>query len=264
MTEPLRRFEAKCALVTGGGSGIGLATVERLAGEGARVLLSDWNAKRGREAAESLANQGMDVQFQPHDAGDEASWGEVERRLRTDFGRLHLLVNNAYSGIAASLETLSPQVLRDSMRVNVEGAVLGMQLASRLMDEGGAVVNLSSIAALSPNTANLAYSTAKLAIIHLTQSAALGLARRAPSIRVNAVAPGPTDTHSLRATLRALNGLTKDEDILPSMANIARDLPIGRIGTTAELAAAITFLLSDDASFITGQCLSVDGGASLV
>jgi NAD(P)-dependent dehydrogenase (short-subunit alcohol dehydrogenase family) len=258
------RFAGKSAVVTGGGSGIGLATAERLAGEGARVLITDWNAKRGAEAAEALADQGLGVHFQHHDAGDPSSWAEVERRLGADFGGLHLLVNNAYSGVAASLDTLSPQVLRDSMRVNVEGAVLGMQLASRLMIAGGAVVNLSSVAAFSPNTSNLAYSTAKLAIIHLTQSAALDLARRTPAIRVNAVAPGATDTHSLRATLRALNRLPKDADLAPSLANVARRAPIGRVGAPAELAAAITFLLSEEASFITGQCLCVDGGASLV
>jgi NAD(P)-dependent dehydrogenase (short-subunit alcohol dehydrogenase family) len=257
------RFEGQVALVTGGASGIGLATVERLASEGASVLLTDRSTGRGQAAAGNLNARGLAVQFQPHDAGDESSWQEVERRVLADYGTLDALVNNAYSGAAAGLETLSPSVLRDSMRVNVEGTVLGMQLAARLMQAGGAIVNLSSVAAFSPTTSNLGYATAKLAVVHLTQSAALSLARREFPIRVNAVAPGPVDTPALRSTIRAISGLSKTDDLTEGIRAMARKTPLGRVAQPSELANAITFLLSDEAGYITGQCLVVDGGVSL-
>jgi len=258
-----RRFEGLTAIVTGGASGIGLAAAQRFAAEGARVLITDWSAKRGEAAASSLASIGYDAGFQHHDAGDLASWQAVKARVERDYGKLHILVNNAYSGAAATVETLTPEGLRDAMRVNVEGAALGLRLASETMPDGGSVVNMSSAAAFVANPDNIAYATAKLALVQITRSAAAGLARRSPPIRVNAVAPGFTQTRTLEAAVRAVGGASADADLDAALRGLVAGVPLGRVALAEEIAAAIAFLASPDASYITGQCLIVDGGATL-
>jgi NAD(P)-dependent dehydrogenase (short-subunit alcohol dehydrogenase family) len=146
------------------------------------------------------------------------------------------------------------------MRVNAAGALFGMQLAAELMSEGGAIVNVSSMAAFYPSKANLGYATAKMAMIQLSASAALALGQRTPPIRVNSVAPGAIDTHTLRTAVRALNKIGPDEDIGDNLDKLASDAILRRVGRVEEVAAAICFLASDEASYITGQCLRVDGG----
>ena len=257
------RFAGKIAIVTGGASGIGRATVQQLAHQGASVVLTDWSERRGRETEEACRTRGLDVRFQHHDAGDEASWAALETRVKDEFGTFHVLLNNAYSGRSVPFEAVTLENLRDGMRVNAEGAVLGMQLAGRLMDNGGAIVNMTSVAALAAAPENMAYATAKSAVIHLTRSFALGFAKRRPPIRVNCVAPGLADTSALQSTMRAANGLSKDADVSDIVEAAGAELPMGRIAEPSELASAITFLLSHEASYVTGQCLMVDGGYTL-
>jgi glucose 1-dehydrogenase len=255
-----QRFVGKAAIVTGAAAGIGRACVERLAQEGAQVLLTDWHAVRGERAAEEIAASGRDVRFLRHDAGDKGSWRDTIATAREMFGPLHVLVNNAYSGVAVSFEALTAETLGDAMRVNAAGALIGMQLAADAMTEGGAIVNVSSIAAFYPSSSNLAYATSKAAVLQLTGSAALALAGRTPQIRVNAVAPGAIDTHTLRSAVRALNKVDKDADLPEGLKSFASDAVLGRVGTVEEVAAAVCFLAADEASYITGQCLRVDGG----
>jgi NAD(P)-dependent dehydrogenase (short-subunit alcohol dehydrogenase family) len=255
------RLQGRIAIVTGGGSGIGYATVERFAEEGAAVLLTDWSKQRGGAAAQMLQERGYRVDYIHHDAGDESMWRDVIARVQDRFGGLHILVNNAYSGAVGTIGELTTQSLRDGMRVNVEGAMIGMRLASEAMTNGGAIVNLASIAAFRGSDRNASYAAAKLALVSLTQSAAVGFARRARPIRVNAVAPGYTRTVALERTVQALNNRPNGADLGPDLARFARSVPLGRLGEPRELANAILFLVSDEASYVTGQCLAVDGGA---
>jgi 3(or 17)beta-hydroxysteroid dehydrogenase len=254
------RFEGKVAIVTGGASGIGRACVERLAREGARVILTDWSGKRGQASADALASEGLAVEFFRQDAGDEAGWRALGDGVRERFGVLHVLVNNAYSGVATTFEDATPQSLRDAMRVNAEGALLGMQTAAELMRDGGAIVNVSSIAAFYPSQSNLGYATAKMATIQLTGTAALALGKRAPPIRVNAVAPGAVNTPTLQMAIKSFEKLGRWADGGEGLAHFASDAVLNRVAEPEELASAICFLASDEASFITGQCLRVDGG----
>jgi len=255
------RFAGRVAVVTGGAAGIGRAVVERLAAEGAAVILTDRSAARGEAAAAELAAGGGRVMFQPHDAGAEASWRALGERLAAEFGELHVLVNNAYSGAAADIATLDDAAIDAAMRVNLGGAAAGLRLATAHMRAGGAVVNVSSAAAFVANPGNLAYAAAKLAVVQLTRSTAVALAGRAPPIRVNAVAPGFTATRSLAAAVQATAPGMEDADV--QLARFAAGVPLGRVAQPSEVAAAIAFLASDDASYVTGQCLIVDGGATL-
>jgi NAD(P)-dependent dehydrogenase (short-subunit alcohol dehydrogenase family) len=146
------------------------------------------------------------------------------------------------------------------MRVNLEGALIGMNLAIPAMREGGAVVNLSSVAAFDGAPLNASYAAAKLALISLTTSAAVRCAGRSPVIRVNAVAPGMTRTPTLENTLRAIQKLPREADAGPAILEYAKAVPLRRPAEPRELANAILFLASEEASYVTGECLVVDGG----
>lgn len=255
-----RRLEGRSAIVTGAARGIGRATAERFAQEGARVLLTDWSDRRGAEAAEQLSAEGHEVAFQRHDAGDAASWAAVVDRAVELFGGLNILVNNAYSGVARSVEALTPEDLRDAMRVNLEGSLIGTTLAARAMRAGGSIVNVSSVAAFDGAPENASYAAAKLALLSLTKSAAIRYAAQDPPVRVNAVAPGMTRTPTLESTVRAVRALPKAADIDDVLSDLARRIPLRRAAEPRELANAILFLASEEASYITGECLVVDGG----
>ncbi len=252
----------RLALVTGGASGIGLATARHLAVAGARVVLSDISARRGEAAAADLRRLGLDVVFRHHDAGDPQSWSALGGHLKAEGRPLRVLVNNAYSGRAGTALSLTPEQLRECMRVNVEGALLGIQMAAELMSEGGAIVNLSSIAALRPAPQNLGYAIAKMAVIQLTQAAAITFAQAGVPIRVNAVAPGAVDTHALRSTLRVLR--PEGDGDTEALAAMAAATPMGRIAQPTEIAEIIGLLASDASGALSGHCVIADGGALLV
>lgn len=238
------RLKDKVALVTGGASGIGAAIVARFAAEGASVIAADITA-----SSTALTGEGP-VQAIRVDVADEASVRAMEAAVRARFGRLDCLVNSAgIAALAAFLDT--PVALLDRIHaINVRGSFLCGQAAARIMRDtgaGGAILNIASVSGLRGNAHRAAYGASKGALVTLTQVMAMDLA--ALGIRVNAIAPGPVDTPMAAGVhppaVRA--------------AWIAATM-LGRYGTPEELAGAALFLCSDDASYVTGQILAVDGG----
>jgi|MDSW01.2.fsa_nt_gb 3(or 17)beta-hydroxysteroid dehydrogenase len=251
MTTDSKRFTGKTALVTGGASGIGQAAVERFASEGASVMITDVNESTGASFAKSL---GSAAAFHKLDVASEDAWKSAVSECIEHFGSLDILVNNAGIGFVEGQLTPEEMTLDEWQlvnRINMDGVMLGCKLAIEAMKEtGGAIVNIASVGGLFASPLAVPYGAGKAAVIQFTKTIAFYCAKRGYPIRCNSILPGPIRT-SLYETFT-------DEQ---REAN-ARGIPMGRVGTAEEIASAIAFLCSDDASYITGTQLVVDGGLS--
>lgn len=256
------RIEGKVALITGAASGIGLGIARRFAEEGASVVIGDIAEEGGEAAAFAIRQTGAPAIYLRHDAGDEASWRATLEQTLGAYGRLDILVNNAYSGAVHSIASASLDDQLACFRVTAHGVFLGLKLAGPLMHDGGAVVNISSIAGYRASPGNAVYAAAKSAARALSRAAALDLAPR--RIRVNTVAPGIVMTPSLESTVRTLFAANTEEKIKAGMDRLKTTVPLGAIADPRQIANAVLFLASDEASFITGADLVVDGGAMLL
>jgi 3(or 17)beta-hydroxysteroid dehydrogenase len=245
------RVDGKVALVTGGASGIGLATAALLADENAKVVLTDLDESRA-SAATALSR----ARFHKLDVTREDEWIAVTDAIASEFGRLDILVNNAGVSLLKDIEATSLDEWRNVMAVNLDGAFLGCKHAIRVMKDrgGGSIVNMSSVAG-NVGAANLAaYGASKGGVRLLTKSVALHCARERYNIRCNSVHPSFVDTPMLRSMLAAARDPRKLE------ANYAKAAPLGRLAKPIEVARTIVFLASDESAFTTGAELVVDGG----
>jgi NAD(P)-dependent dehydrogenase (short-subunit alcohol dehydrogenase family) len=238
------RFTDKVAIVTGGASGIGFATATRLGAEGARVVVADLHGKASEAAATKLKELGA-----PDPLGltcDVSVESSVEATIATTlarFGRLDVVINNAGMMLFKPLEQLTGADWGDVLGVDLFGAVHFTRQAFLKM-EGGSIVNVSSVHAERTSPLVAPYAAAKAAILSLTRSAAIEGA--AKGIRVNAVVPGAIDTPMLWDN--------------PNVKSGAEKFDKGEVGRAEDVAAAIAYLASDDARFVTGAALRVDGG----
>jgi meso-butanediol dehydrogenase/(S,S)-butanediol dehydrogenase/diacetyl reductase len=241
------RFEGRVALVTGAASGIGAATARRLVREGARVWLADRDsagvAAVAAELGEAAGSQELDVR-------DREAVAAFTEAAAARFGRIDVVVNNAGIGSFGPSDVLDPDTWRDVLATDLDSVFYGTRAALPHLRAagGGAIVNTASISGLAGDYGFAAYNAAKGAVVNYTRTAALDHGHE--HIRVNCVCPGPIHT-----------GLTSFARDMPALVEAwERSVPLGRIGAADEVAAAIAFLASDDASYISGAALVVDGG----
>lgn len=247
------RMQGKVAFVTGGGSGIGAATAQRLAQEGASVVVCGRRREPLDEVVAGIVATGGKAEAVVADVSDEAGFTAALEAAARRHGRLDVLVNNAMAYTWGSIEEMSTADWHANFATSVDGTFWGTRAAMRLMKgKGGAIVNLSSICGQLGTPWMAGYSAAKAAIDNFSRAAA---AEGAPhGIRVNVVIPAVVETP-------ATAGMLADE---ASRRNTEKLIPMGRVGQPEELANAILFLASDEASYITGASLPVDGGRSSV
>jgi dihydroanticapsin dehydrogenase len=250
------RLKEKVAIVTGGGSGIGRATCELFADEGAAVVIAELNPDSGKETELRINQRGGRALAVPTNVADEASVKGMVAAAVAAFGKINIVVNNAAAFVLKGLET-TPQEWRLSLEVNVMGPAL---VAKHAVPElrrvgGGAIVNIGSISSFIAQPQMVAYNSAKAAIPTMTRCLALDLA--ADNIRVNAVCPGVVWTPTVQR-------LTHEKGLDKPAADVHPEWGGGsffqRLADPREIAHAILFLASDEASFVTGAALMVDGG----
>ncbi len=246
-----QRLAGKVAVVTGGASGIGLATARRLAAEGAKVVIGDFNPESGRVAAEEV--EGLFVQV---DVSDEAQVDALFEITNHTFGSVDIVFNNA--GISPpdddSIETTELPAWQKVQDVNLKSVYLCCRAALRYMvaQQSGSIINTASfVAVLGSATSQISYTASKGGVLAMSRELGVQFARQ--GIRVNALCPGPVNTPLLQELF------AKDEE--RAQRRLVH-IPKGRFAEPEELAAAVAFLASDDASFITASTFLVDGGIS--
>lgn len=246
------RFKGKTAIVTGGANGIGLAIVEQLCLEGAQVAFSDLSQDDGDARAAELTALGHKVLFVQGDMGDEAFCASLVDQTVATFGGVDLLVNNAFAFVAASLGAKTSD-WETSYFVGPVGFARMIQSVTPHMSGGGAVVNIGSISGHIAQKDRWTYNMSKGAVDQLTKCAALDVAEH--GVRVNSISPGWIWSREVLNAAEADGGGREKYDPIWGAYHMLR-----RCGETVEVARAALFLLSDDASFITGTDLPVDGG----
>ena len=249
------RLSGKIAAVTGGASGIGEATVRRFVAEGASVAFCDRDGERGEKVAAEIAAAGGKVVFTQADVGTEAACLAFVNGAAEKFGRLDILVNNAGIRKYEKIDEASAASWNEILNVNLLSYAFCAKAAVPLMrrNNGGSIVNIASVRSVVAGGGNLQYDTTKAAIAGLTR--ALAADHSPEGIRVNAVGPGPIFTPFHERRIAAAG-----ETVEQYNASAAKGTMLKRPGRAEEVAGAILFLASDDASYVTGTLLFVDGG----
>jgi NAD(P)-dependent dehydrogenase (short-subunit alcohol dehydrogenase family) len=246
----MNRFKDKIVLVTGAASGMGRCHAEMFAAEGAVVVATDVSDRQGREVVAGITAAGHRASYEHHDVSKEADWVRVMATIERDHGHLDILIQNAGWGVLADLEHTDAAAFDKMFAVNACSTFFAGKTAPALMKKagGGSIIAISSGAAKAASPPAFAYGASKAAICQMVRSLAVVLAP--DHIRVNAVLPGLIDTPMSKVA-------TSNPDFLAFMMSRT---PLRRVGQPRDVTAAVMFLVSEEASFITGVELPVDGG----
>ena len=246
------RLEGKVALISGGARGMGAAEARLFASEGAKVVLGDVLESEGQQVEAEIAEAGGEAVFVHLDVTSEADWQQAVDTAIERFGGLHILVNNAGIWNGGNVETQTIDGWDRIMDINAKGVFLGTRAAIPAMRESGSgsIVNISSVAGIIGSVGATAYNASKGAVRILTKSTAVQYA--AEGIRCNSVHPGPIETQMIREVY-------PDDEIRNSRVSA---IPMGRMGEMDDVAKGVLFLASDEASYMTGSELVIDGGAT--
>jgi NAD(P)-dependent dehydrogenase (short-subunit alcohol dehydrogenase family) len=252
------RLHGKCALITGAGTGIGASIARRFHAEGAKVAITDRDAKSAERLAEELGDGAIAITL---DVTQQRDWSSAVIKVERELGSLGILVNNAGVCIAGTVEELSLDQWDVSHRINLDGVFHGIRACLPLMRSGcvdglrGSILNISSISGIIAGANLAAYNSSKAAVRHLTKSVALQCAREGGHITCNSLHPAFVET----GILDAFAGSRSRQETLDKLS---RQIPLGRIGQPEDVASAAVYLCSDEASFVTGAELVLDGGLS--
>ncbi|WLR51833.1 glucose 1-dehydrogenase [Bacillus tianshenii] len=244
------RLAGKRAIVTGGASGIGEATVRKMVEEGAHVLIADLNDELGEALARELYSEQTNVAYQRVDVTSEADVKAMVEKAVAEFGGLDVIFNNAGIGQMAASTDLEESEWQNVISVNLSGVFLCAKhgIKAMLNSGGGSVINCASILGHNGQAATASYTAAKGGVLNMTKTLALEYATQ--GVRINSVSPGYIETPLLRDL---------EEEMKQQLIALH---PIGRLGRAEEVANAVVFLASDEASFVTGTDILVDGGYS--
>jgi NAD(P)-dependent dehydrogenase (short-subunit alcohol dehydrogenase family) len=249
----MQKLAGKIALITGGNSGIGLATARRFVSEGAYVFIT---GRRQAALDAAVKDIGSNITAVLGDVSKLADLDRLFETVRQQKGRLDILFANVGWGEFVPLGSITEEHFDKTFDTNVKGLLFTVQKALPLLRDGSSIILTASITASTGTAAFSVYSASKAAVRSFARCWALDLKSR--KIRVNVVSPGPIDTPGLR------NLAPSKEQLAQFKADIAASVPLGRIGSPDELASAVLFLASDDSSFITGTELCVDGGMAQI
>jgi NAD(P)-dependent dehydrogenase (short-subunit alcohol dehydrogenase family) len=247
------RLERKTALISGAAQGLGAAMARRFAEEGARVFIGDLDAEAGRATVDEICGKGGKAVFLSLDVSNEQSWADAMSLVRQEAGRLDILVNNAGINISEPVETMKVENLDKMLAVNVKGPFLGTKYAIPFMRSGGGglIINISSVSGLIGHAFTTeAYTMTKGAVTLLTKAIAVRYAK--DNIRCNSINPSTVNTALVQELLK--DPVKKQQRL--------DEVPLGRLATEADVTNAALFLASDEAAFLNGVALPVDGGTS--
>jgi NAD(P)-dependent dehydrogenase (short-subunit alcohol dehydrogenase family) len=256
----MTRLINKVALITGGASGLGEAIAQRFVKEGAKVVVADLQEDKSIEVVANIKKAGGEAFFIKHDITNESQWLAVVSATLEVFGKLDILVNNAGIMYAASLEDTPLKDWQKVMEVNLGSVFLGMKsvYAPMKQQQNGTIINISSTAGASGTAMASAYAASKSGVISLTRSTALEWAPDETNIRVNTVLPGPIETPIYKTARGAAVRQMGGGKGLRALAT--KSVPMGHMGVPQDIAAATAYLASDEAQFVTGSILTIDGG----
>jgi len=266
----MNRLDGKVALLSGAARGIGGQTARRMAEAGAKVVIGDVLEEQGRALADEIAAAGGDARFVRLDVTSESDWDAAVKAATDAHGKLDVLLNNAGLFLGRDMEQVSLEEWNKLVSVNLTGVFLGTKHCAPALREsakdseasphGSAIVNLASIAGLVGSQLDQLYSMTKGGVTTFTKATALSFGRQGDRIRVNSIHPGVIETDMGAQTYAARANQLGSNDVEAARDQALRLHPIGRLGIADDIALGIVFLASDDAGFMTGSGLVVDGG----